>query len=153
MSATKQKVVAYICRFQQGLWQILVFDHDKSFSDAGTQVPAGTVEEGEDLQAALEREISEESGLKDLMVVSQIDQYDFTESSSEKTVRRHVFLVLAPNEARDQWTHHVKGSGKDSTLRFHFHWVPIAQARNLSADLGRSVKSCIQLLFERQESH
>jgi len=145
--------VAYICRFNQGLWQLLVFDHDPAFPDAGTQIPAGTVGEGEDLQTALEREIWEESGLQNLMVVSQIDEYDFQQTSSGKTVRRHVFLTLAPNEERDQWTHHVKGSGLDSTLTFHFHWIPIAQARHLPEELGRSVKSCIQLLFERKESH
>lgn len=149
----QQKVVAYICRFHQGLWELLVFDHDSQFSGAGTQVPSGTVEPGEELPTALEREILEESGLEKLMVVSQIDQYDFQHPSSGKTICRHVFLVLAPNETRDHWTHQVRGSGLDSTLNFHYRWVPLAQARNLSADLGRSLKNCIQLLFERQESH
>lgn len=149
----EQKVIAYICRFHQGLWQLLVFDHDKTFPDAGSQVPSGTVEKGEDLTTALEREIFEESGLQNLMIVAQIDQYDFRHPTTEKMAQRHVFLALAPNEDRDQWTHHVQGAGMDSTLVFHFHWIPIAQARHLSAEQGRSVKSCIQLLFERQDSH
>lgn len=149
----EQKVLAYICRFNQGLWQLLVFDHDKTFPDAGVQIPGGTVEKGEALQVALEREIFEESGLQNLMIVSQIDQYDFQNPATGKTQQRHVFLALAPNEERDQWTHHVKGSGEDSTLIFHFRWMPIAQARHLSSDQGRSVRSCIQLLFERQDAH
>ena len=155
-TAIEQKVVAYICRFHQGLWQLLVFDQDKGVRSSETQIPMGSAKNENSLQAALEKAILEESGLEDLMIVSQIDQYEIQSPTSQKatsTECRHVFLVIAPNEERDQWTWHVKGQSTDSTVPCHFHWIPIAQARNLPADLGRSVKSCIQLLFERQESH
>ena len=54
-----QKVTAFITRRQRDARQLLLFRHPL----AGTQVPAGTVEEGEGLQDALRREVREETGL------------------------------------------------------------------------------------------
>lgn len=53
-----EKVVAFILRERNGRQEILVFDHPT----AGTQIPAGTVEEGESLEAAVLRETKEETG-------------------------------------------------------------------------------------------
>jgi hypothetical protein len=45
------KVLAYITRTRNGQTQLLVFDHGDD-PQAGTQVPAGTVEESETVEAA-----------------------------------------------------------------------------------------------------
>jgi NADH pyrophosphatase NudC (nudix superfamily) len=58
----KNKVLAYITRHQNGLKQLLVFEH-RDFPEAGVQVPPGTVEPGEPVESALFREVYEESGL------------------------------------------------------------------------------------------
>ena len=58
MANTVKKVVAYITRGDE----LLVFTHRDS-PEAGVQVPAGTVEEGETLDAAVLREVHEETGL------------------------------------------------------------------------------------------
>ena len=48
------RVVAYVTRERDGRRELLVFDH-RDHPDAGTQVPAGRLEAGEDLEAGLAR--------------------------------------------------------------------------------------------------
>lgn len=152
-SEKQQKVVAYICRFHDGLWELLVFDHDPEFADAGTQVPAGSVDANESLQAALDREVYEETGLQDLMTLSKIDEYDFYQEHKKTWAQRHVFLMLAPGDLPDQWTHVVQGDGGDQNLRFHFRWMPAAACRGkLAADYDHSIKNLIHFLFQRDQN-
>lgn len=64
------KVAAFITRDPErdpGRRELLVFDHSNPL--AGTQVPAGTVEPGEELAVAALREAREESGLEGLLLV------------------------------------------------------------------------------------
>jgi NADH pyrophosphatase NudC (nudix superfamily) len=59
----KHKVMAYVVRQSADGRQLLVFEQDRD-AEAGVQVPAGTVEDGEPIEAALWRELMEESGLQ-----------------------------------------------------------------------------------------
>ena len=47
--------------------QLLVLKH-RDIHEAGIQVPGGTVNEGETLEAAILREVQEESGLRHLCI-------------------------------------------------------------------------------------
>ena len=69
-----KKVVAYIT-YQDSL---LVFRHT-DFPEAGIQVPAGTVDAGESVEAAVFREAWEESGLEDLEICNYLgmDELEF----------------------------------------------------------------------------
>ncbi len=136
----KDKVVGYVLRQNNNKTEILVFDHDKKFIDAGTQVPAGSVASGEDLQRALHRELYEESGLKDLVIKSKIDQYTFYREDQKCLHRRHVYSLTSHRELPDSWTHKVTGSGDDKDLHFHFYWMDLESAKSkLSVRLGDSV--------------
>jgi len=55
---TKLKVFAYIIRHKNQQAELLVFEH-RDYPEAGIQVPAGTVEDQEALEAALMREVEE----------------------------------------------------------------------------------------------
>ena len=55
----RERVVVYVER-GDGL---LVFDH-RDDSEAGTQVPAGGIDAGEDLADAVRREVLEETGVR-----------------------------------------------------------------------------------------
>ena len=46
------RVLAYVTRERDGRKELLVFDH-RDQPDAGTQVPAGRLEPGEDVEAGL----------------------------------------------------------------------------------------------------
>lgn len=141
----QQKVLAYICRFEEGLWQLLVFQNESQLNDpnldpSGIQVPCGSAETGESLQGAVENEVHKSTGLQDLMVLSKIDEYQHTDSKTLDTVERHAFLLLAPQELPAKWTH----------SKNHFTWVPAAAARKKLVEAqDRSIKNLVQFLFQR----
>lgn len=53
-----EKVVAYITKEKHGVKQLLVFAH-LDLPEAGIQVPAGTVDPGEEIPRAVLREVAE----------------------------------------------------------------------------------------------
>jgi 8-oxo-dGTP pyrophosphatase MutT (NUDIX family) len=70
-------VLAYITRNTgEGVTELLVFDH-LDFPEAGTQVPAGTVDGDESIEAALLREAEEETGLTGCRITRKIAVYDW----------------------------------------------------------------------------
>lgn len=64
------KVVAFVTRWGSTGPELLVFDHPM----AGVQVPAGTLNDGEDPLCGARREAWEETGLKDLSLVEALGQ-------------------------------------------------------------------------------
>jgi 8-oxo-dGTP pyrophosphatase MutT (NUDIX family) len=60
MSLTRHKVTCFITRQRRQGQELLLINHP----NAGVQIPAGTVEPGEDLETAAIREAVEESGLR-----------------------------------------------------------------------------------------
>jgi len=138
--ATKDKVIAYITRRKDAKTQLLVFDHDEKYCDAGTQVPAGTVDAGENHEEALKREIFEEAGISDLKILKKFDQYTFFRDAQQCFNRRHVYHLEATKELPDSWTHQVTGDGMDHDLNFHYYWINLDEAKGkLSARLDDSV--------------
>ena len=94
-----EKVAAFIIRKKENQLQLLIFKHPAN----GYQLPAGTVEENEPLEAALQREIAEETGLSKIKILKKL---------GEKTI------FLDQNEAV-----------LTQTLRF-FSWPAYAAKRN-----------------------
>lgn len=72
--------------------QLVVFDHVDA-PEAGTQVPAGTVEDGEDVAAAALREAFEETGLTGIRLVAPlgVEDVDLRPYGVEAIARRHFF--------------------------------------------------------------
>lgn len=56
------------------------------------ELPSGKVDEGEDLETALVREVAEETGLKVTEIIQHLGNFDYT-SKSGKTTRQFNFLV------------------------------------------------------------
>lgn len=135
-----QKVLAYITRRNGQETEILVFDHDQQFSDAGTQVPSGSVEQSENLKTAVIREVFEESGLNQIFEIKKIDEYLFFADWSNKYLKRHVFHLEASEPLLDKWTHIVSGHGDDKKMNFHFYWLNLKDALgHLSARFDDSI--------------
>src|SRR5688572_19977399 len=89
--AILHKVIIYVTRTgRDGADELLVFDH-RDMPDAGTQVPAGTVEDGEAYPAAAVRELHEESGLANVALSGPIDTYVWVNPHSGNSHHRQVF--------------------------------------------------------------
>lgn len=113
------KVVAYITRGHE----LLVFTQPE-FPEAGTQVPAGTLEPGEDPAIGVLREIQEETGLElSNPVLLEVYECDLRPWKEERHLR-HVFHVIAPENTPDAWTCWERHAcdGTDS-IEFHLRWV------------------------------
>ncbi len=129
----KHKVLAYITRRRNGRTQLLVFTH-RDFPEAGVQVPAGTVEPDEPVEAALFREVHEESGLtpEQVRLVAQVAEFA---DQAWGTVR-HVFHLDA-DDLPEAWAHTVHGTGEDAGMVFNYYWVSLGQGLELAGAQGR----------------
>ena len=92
---TVHKVTAFITRTgRQGQPQLLLFQHPQ----AGVQLPAGTVEEGEDWQTAARREAAEETGLTQLMIQGYLGQIENELEPYEMILNRDSHILSQPDE-------------------------------------------------------
>jgi 8-oxo-dGTP pyrophosphatase MutT (NUDIX family) len=113
----RQRVLAYVTRQRDGAKELLVFDHRDDHS-AGTQVPAGRLDSGETLEEGLLRELHEEAGIGDGVVVRELGR-----PSWPSKYENHAFEVRsAIHESADTWDHVVHGDGDDAGLVFRFRW-------------------------------
>ncbi len=117
------RVLAYVTRERDGRKELLVFDH-RDHPRAGTQVPAGRLEPGEDLEAGLLRELAEEAGLDDARIVRKFATFGPRELPHGKAYTNHAYELDVP-DARDGWDYTVAGDGDDAGLVFRYRWVPL----------------------------
>ncbi|MEO8084851.1 MAG: NUDIX domain-containing protein [Ardenticatenales bacterium] len=158
------KAVVYLTRTDPatGSPHLVVFDHVDT-PEAGTQVPAGTVEAGEDVADAALREAFEETGLAGIRLVAALgtEDVDLRPYGVEAIARRHFFhatidgaadVVAVANVDRDvdvdimasgshavpdRW-HHVESDRSDGgpPVTFALRWAPLASPPAIAAELG-----------------
>jgi 8-oxo-dGTP pyrophosphatase MutT (NUDIX family) len=132
----KEKVLVYIFRRRGPNAEVLVFEH-ADFPEAGLQVPAGTLEPGEDPADGALREAYEESGLSGLSIGRFIGVFDWLRSDLNQLHHRHVYVLTCAERVRDTWLHTVTAGEEDQGLRFRFYWLAADVAKQaLSADQG-----------------
>ena len=141
------KVLVYVLRRRGaggggggGQLQLLVHEH-RDVPEAGVQVPAGTVEPGENPADAAARELFEESGLRlpAGRSLELIREYRWFNPHAGTWHRRHVF-VADLDEPRDRWEHVVTGAGEDRDMLFCYRWLDLADAEHgLCGDQGGSI--------------
>ena len=130
------KTYAFIVRQVQAGLEILVFRH-REFPDAGVQVPGGSVEAGEELEAAVLREVFEESGLEGLPIGRYLGAQEEAFEGHSEPQMRHFFELNAPEGCPDTWAHTVSKGEEDAGMVFLYEWWPVARAeRDLS--MGRA---------------
>ena len=123
--AITEKVVAYITHGDK----LLVFIHPYH-PEAGTQVPAGTVEKGERPEEAVLREAREETGLDGLQIRSYlgVQEYDMSALGRPEIQRRHFFHLELCSEPSAGWRYHgellLEGSDMPPEYYlFEFFWA------------------------------
>lgn len=138
MNQIVHKVAAYItCNHQ-----LLVFI-EPNFPEAGIQVPAGTVGEGEPLEEAILREAIEETGLTNLKIESFLGTrvYDMRSiTGDEVDIHRHYFhLSYSGPMDKNRWQNweETPSGGETEPILFELYWVDIPDnIPKLSGKLG-----------------
>ena len=118
------KVIAYITRQRNGITELLVFEH--ADVEAGVQVPKGTMEPGDTLEAGVIREVREETGLASCQIISYLGAMikpPFDAGSEDE--EWHFFAMEANENVRDEWEHRVNGKGEDNGMKFRYYWLPM----------------------------
>ncbi|MCU5201333.1 NUDIX hydrolase [Bacillus paranthracis] len=131
----KKKVHAYVTREKEGAMQLLVFKH-RDTPEAGIQVPGGTVDEGETLEAAILREVQEESGLRHLCIERFLADYIIHVREKKEYEKRHFFHVTLLTNVKDRWEHIVSAGEEDEGLVFCYEWIDIAKYPELAGKQG-----------------
>ncbi len=93
MSDVIQKVTAFIRRERDGARELLVFKHPT----AGIQIPAGTVEKGEDIETAVKREAYEETGLQLVEIEGYLGCFENELEDNQRIIAETTRVYIEPN--------------------------------------------------------
>ncbi|MYB00423.1 NUDIX domain-containing protein [Candidatus Poribacteria bacterium] len=88
-----QKVTAFIIRERSGAKELLVFKHPT----AGVQIPAGTVEKGEDIETAVKRETYEETGLQLVEIENYLGCFENELKNNQRIIAETTQVYIEPN--------------------------------------------------------
>lgn len=128
----RQRVAVYVLRRVDSSLQVLVFDH-LEFPEAGTQIPAGGVEPGEDIEYAALREVMEETGLDQVQLLGKVGKQDRPHPHTGEE-RETTFFVAVTGSPQTEWEHLVIHNGDDAGLRFRCFFLPIDVAGSVLMD-------------------
>lgn len=93
MSSTVEKVTAFVTRERNGARELLLFRHPT----AGIQIPAGTVEDGETPEAAVIREVYEETALRGVKIEQSLGCIENELDENERIVAKTTQVYTNPS--------------------------------------------------------
>lgn len=122
MPTLKNKVFAYITSGRR----LCVFVHPDS-PEAGIQVPAGTVKDGETAEQAVMREAVEETGLSGLRLLGFLGQCNHDVPARDEIHRRRFYHVMHQGHPPARWKHFETdpGDGSAEPILFEFFWAEL----------------------------
>jgi 8-oxo-dGTP diphosphatase len=134
---TKRKAFAYITRGSK----LLVFEQPDS-PEAGLQVPAGTIEDGEVPETGVMREAWEETDLEGLKLCCFLGEQirDMSDYGKDEIHQRFFYHLLC-EDAPETWSHgeyapsdEPEHDTKILRHRFDFYWADLAKMPELIAE-------------------
>jgi len=151
MSQTKHKAFVYITHNHH----LLVFQHP-AFPEAGIQVPAGTIEAGEQPEAAALREAFEETGLRELALVGFLGEQvrDMADFDRDEIHHRRFYHLRCTSNPPEMWNHGElhPSDGTPCPIVFAFFWAPLQdRVPLLLADHGVMLPQLIAKLSSEKE--
>ncbi len=124
VATLKRKVLAYVTHGHR----LLVFRHPH-FPEAGIQIPAGTVQDGESPEVAAMREACEETGLTDLELVAFLGQErrDMAEWGLAQIHDRYFYHLRCRGNPPEVWQHLETdpSDGIFESILFEFFWADL----------------------------
>ena len=93
MGEVVQKVTAFMVRERNGVEELLVFKHPT----AGIQIPAGTVEAGEDIETAVKREAYEETGLQLVEIENYLGYIENELENNQRIIAETTQVYIEPS--------------------------------------------------------
>lgn len=88
-----EKVSAFITQERNGVKSLLVFKHPT----AGIQIPAGSVEIGENIETAVIRETYEETGLQDVKIEKYLGCFENELEQHQRVITRTTKVYIKPD--------------------------------------------------------
>ena len=130
----KKKVMVYVVKNGS----LLVFRHvDFSYEEVGIQVPAGSIKEGEEAEAAALRELQEETGYSGFKILSFLGTAKYDRSPEIPEVHERYFFLAEPiEELPERWPSQEDHDGKGPPTHFECFWIPVARGHVLQAGQG-----------------
>jgi 8-oxo-dGTP diphosphatase len=147
-----RKVFAYVTHTDR----LLVFSQPGA-PEAGIQVPAGTVEAGEDPDAAVMREAFEETGLTGVRLVRFLGEQvrDMSTEGLSAVHHRRFYHLQCEHQPPERWEHAelYPSDGSPGPIIFSFSWVRMPdEIPNLIADHGALLPRLCEALAIRPET-
>jgi 8-oxo-dGTP pyrophosphatase MutT (NUDIX family) len=134
------KVICYVIVGRK----LLVFRR-RDEPERGIQVPAGTVDAGEDVEGAALREAVEETGQSTLEVVAKVGEADYVYDRPGRGERprrdelhhRHFFLLRPTAILPERWSHFADHAW------FEYEWIDVARADELAIEQGAMLERAL----------
>jgi 8-oxo-dGTP pyrophosphatase MutT (NUDIX family) len=131
------KVLCYIVRDGH----LLVFRHAGcDLEQAGIQIPARSIRQGESPEDAAMREAREETGLSRFSVVRKLGETTYDISPYRFEIQhRHVFQLHVHEPTKRRWPSQELHDGRRPPTRLECFWIPLRNAHVLQAGQGALV--------------
>lgn len=122
--------------------KLLVFSEPEN-PDMPLQVPGGTVDDGEAIQAAAYREFHEETGILKTSGMRSLESvtYEYIEPTHTETHHRHCFHLPLDGSFPDQWYHYeMFPCDGNKPILFKLFWLPLIEASaRIGLGMGKSI--------------
>ncbi len=138
--ATRDRVYSYIVSGKR----LLILEHPLH-PEAGLQVPGGTVEPGESPEAAVIREVAEETGLTRVQLVGHLGtfEFDMRPHGIEEMQRAWFYHLECLEETPESWAS-AETHSSDEPIPFRLYWAALPYRGELISVHGH----CLEALTE-----